>query len=1043
MRNRQCDENQPSQRQPELLAPAGSLSAAYHAFQAGADAVYFGLKEFSARKGAQNFTMEEVACLKGFAESRGKRIYAALNTVIREEELKAVVSALYDLESLAVDGVIIQDIGVLYLLHRWFPRLPIHASTQMAVHNGEGVETLKALGVKRIILARELSREELKKIRTAHPDVELEVFIHGALCYSVSGLCLASGILLGRSGNRGECAQICRSWFTAESPLASTPGPPGAVPLFSAESPLAAGAPLPDSAETHPTAAPPSLNGRPLEGYFFSCKDLALGEEVLALCSMGIDAFKIEGRLKSPEWVAAVTAYYRGILDAPSPDNAIHLERACWIFSRALTRGYVGSSSVETPKAKPQRPELGSENRKDTVTGFPSHNGRDRAYGGPYKEHHTDSSGLPGILDPRFPGHRGIPLGKVLEVEGNYFLLRPSKGLSVRDGLQFFRPLSSLRMEAVPFGIETLHPANQGEGTPGGATNSKGARNSKGDRNLKKARNLNGARKRGKPILFCQPGQPVWIKAPETPPRGSEIYLISTHADALPEAPGNLPRKRIPLEISVLVSPITSDSSHPIQGTLPKEALLTIVVNMVNKRPTHTENAVFRDTDERASTEPAPDAPSSQRPSSSPEALLVWNGTIPMEKARSGLGVEDVFTKYLSPPGDSFFQVTRVSATLKISALPRAQKGKTAPLAAKQEMHVSPVAPKEIPAHAGVKKEMAVPPATNMEIPPPATKQEMPAGSESDNGVSCGFSFDSPIPSIFIPPSKLKEIRRAVYREAEEAWMRRKEAYIQGILQPLRDPAPSEQSEEGWKIQSPPSRDRLYPSHSGIPFVTDEDLREGPSSIKTAPVAFVSEPVSEFEGFCKARGVLFLPLAPVLFTPGSYWAKIERFIRTRLEEEPASMVYLGLNNIGHIAFARKFLKEERVRFFADYGLYIANRFALRMARDLIPRLDFYFPWVEEGRLPEKRSHSLASPSVDQRTAPAARPGDCQSISAGEWGTFKPPLFVGRACVYRSLPGSRSCSACPLPLLLRQGKRTFILKAAEVGGSCLNLLFEGP
>jgi putative protease len=122
MLNRQYEKNQPSQHRPELLAPAGSFSAAYHAFQAGADAVYFGLKEFSARKGAQNFTMEEVARLKGFAESRGKRIYAALNTVIREEELQAVASSLYDLESLAVDGVIIQDLGVLYLLRRWFPR---------------------------------------------------------------------------------------------------------------------------------------------------------------------------------------------------------------------------------------------------------------------------------------------------------------------------------------------------------------------------------------------------------------------------------------------------------------------------------------------------------------------------------------------------------------------------------------------------------------------------------------------------------------------------------------------------------------------------------------------------------------------------------------------------------------------------------------------------------------------------------------------------------------------------------------------------------
>ena len=213
--------------------------------------------------------------------------------------------------------------------------------------------------------------------------------------------------------------------------------------------------------------------------------------------------------------------------------------------------------------------------------------------------------------------------------------------------------------------------------------------------------------------------------------------------------------------------------------------------------------------------------------------------------------------------------------------------------------------------------------------------------------------------------------------------------------------------------------------------------------MESAPEPWVSEFPSEPGGVTEPGGALFLPLAPVLFTPGSYWAKIERFIRTRLEEESTSMIYRGLNNIGHIAFARKFLKEERVRFFADYGLYIANRFALRMARNLIPRLDFYFPWIEEGKLLEKPSHSSASPSVDQPTSPAARPGDFQAIPAGVWGKFRPPLFVGRACVYRSLPGSGSCSACPFPLVLRQGNRTFILRSERVGESCLNFLLTSP
>ena len=929
MQNRQCDEYQPVPNRPELLAPAGSLSAAYHAFQAGADAVYFGLKEFSARKGAQNFTMEEVARLKGFAESQAKRIYAALNTVIREEELQAVAAVLYDLQSLGVDGVIIQDLGVLYLLHRWFPRLPIHASTQMAVHNAEGVEILKALGVKRIILARELRREEINMIRTAHPDVELEVFIHGALCYSVSGLCLASGLLLGRSGNRGECAQICRSWFTVEIPsshiskelsLAAT------APIYSVESPLTPSRtpshrPPINAPSTTPTASSLAKGGKPLEGHFFSCKDLALREEVLELRSMGIDALKIEGRLKSPEWVAAVTAYYRGILDgdtriplnstlpskkmqhaegaanplsiplrAPYPDPTEHLERSRWIFSRSFTRGYIKPKRKVPPPLK--------------------------------KGIHPGSPGFPGILDPRFPGHQGIPIGKVLQVEGNYFLLKPSKELSVRDGLQFFRPLAGLRIEAVPFGIERMYPA------------------------IKEGKTSKEARKWGKPIPSCQPGQPVWIKAPEPPPRGREIFLIATHADALPAAPGNMPRKRIPLELSVFLSPVTEDSSQGEKGTLPKEAMLTLILSMVNRDPqgAHTDRIMKHVQD-----------------------LLVWEGRIPVEESRSGLGIKEIFDKYLSPPGDSFFQLHQVSVTVQVLGL----------------------------------------------------------GA----------------PSIFIPPSKLKEIRRELYRKAEDAWMKRKDAYIHEILEDRSTPV---KSKGVLNIKAPFSRDRLYPSPSGIPFVTDGDLEEGNFILQSVPESLASGSA----GCGESGGSIFLPLAPVLFTPEPYWAKVEGFIRTQLEKEPTSSIYVGLNNLAHIAFTQRFLNKERVRFFVDYGLYVANPFALRMARELIPRLDFHFPWIEEGRLPENEplrpsiKHSIATAPrlVDLHAPYPPKTVDHPAIPVDLWGNFKPPLFIGRACVYRSLPGSGTCSTCPLPLTVRQGNRTFILRSALVGGSCLNLLF---
>ncbi|MCX7788637.1 MAG: U32 family peptidase, partial [Spirochaetes bacterium] len=667
---RSYPEKPTKQNRPELLAPAGSFSTAYHAIQAGADAVYFGLKDFSARKGAPNFTMEEVAQLKGFAESQGKRIYAALNTVIRDSEIPAVASALYDLESLEVDGVIIQDLGVLYLLHHWFPRLSIHASTQMTVHTSAGIEPLKKLGVRRFVLSRELTLEELQRIRKRHPDVELEVFIHGALCYSVSGLCLASGVLLGRSGNRGECAQICRSWFTMEP-----------------------------SNRTRTSAAQANKGGaESLDGYFFSCKDLALGEEVLRLQEIGIDAFKIEGRLKSPEWVAAVTSYYRSLLDrlgsshpedsqvpAESRKSSDPFERACWIFSRSLTQGYLWR---------------GAEDRR-TIPSNPKHAYPFNSKKAPFQKafnrrlETAGYQGFSGLLDPRFPGHRGIPIGKVLAVEGKYFLLKPNRGLSVRDGLQFFRPLSGIRMEAVPFGIERILSAPSPKHGP----------------------------KEGKPILSCQSGQLVWIKAPEPPSIRSEIFLISTHSDALPEAPRNVPQKKIPLELWIEIQ----EASEASQENPKKEAWLTIHLKVVNQK---------------------------RHPSPIGESLYIWKGVVPIEKARSGLGAEEVCKKYLSPPGDSCFRLTQVSVNICTSDL----------LAHNSRNHPR--------------------------------------------------SF-----GIFIPPSKLKQIRREVYRKATDAWIQKKEAYIEEIL---RDESPHEIQADRMEILPP--RDRLYTSSSGIPFVTEDDL---------------------------------------------------------------------------------------------------------------------------------------------------------------------------------------------------------------------------
>ena len=253
----------------ELSMPAGSLENAIYAFQGGADSVYFGLKEFSARKGAENFSMDDFRKIRKFAKDHGKKIYITINTLIRDDELERVHSTLEEIERYGADGIIVQDLGVIRMLQKSFPTLPIHASTQLAVHTDYGVKMLKDLGAERVVLSRELSLKEIEKIRRDNTDIELKVFIHGAMCYGFSGLCMASLEKTGRSANRGECAQICRTWFSHEGEK-----------LFP-----------------------------------FSMKDMDAGEEILTLERMGIDSVKVEGRMKGNEYVYYTARYYRNILD--------------------------------------------------------------------------------------------------------------------------------------------------------------------------------------------------------------------------------------------------------------------------------------------------------------------------------------------------------------------------------------------------------------------------------------------------------------------------------------------------------------------------------------------------------------------------------------------------------------------------------------------------------------------------------------------------------------------------------------------------------
>ncbi|MCK5071059.1 MAG: U32 family peptidase, partial [Desulfocapsa sp.] len=181
----------------ELLAPAGSVQSFFAAIESGADAVFCGLKVFSARAKAKNFTMEELSQLVGYAHRLNKKLYVALNTLVKENELPELITVLQELEYLSVDGLIIQDLGLYHLLHTYFPKVPIHASTQMVIHNLAGALFLEKLGFERVVLARELSLTEISHI-SMNSTIEIEHFIHGALCYSMSGHCLFSSYIDGR-----------------------------------------------------------------------------------------------------------------------------------------------------------------------------------------------------------------------------------------------------------------------------------------------------------------------------------------------------------------------------------------------------------------------------------------------------------------------------------------------------------------------------------------------------------------------------------------------------------------------------------------------------------------------------------------------------------------------------------------------------------------------------------------------------------------------------------------------------------------------------
>ena len=280
----------------EILSPAGSRESLEAAVRSGADAVYLGATEFSARRNAENFDSRQLADAVKFCKIRGVRVYLALNILLSEKELYIAIEIARTACRAGIDAVIVQDLGLARLLHTALPELPIHASTQMSVHSPSALPALKSLGITQVVAAREMTASELKELCAAarELDMTVEVFVHGALCMSVSGQCLMSAVLGGRSGNRGLCAGPCRLPF--------------GVP-----------------------------NGT---GYDLSLKDLSLLPHLKSLADMGVTSFKIEGRMKRPEYVAAATAAARAALDTGVIPEA--LARALHeVFSRSgFTDGY-------------------------------------------------------------------------------------------------------------------------------------------------------------------------------------------------------------------------------------------------------------------------------------------------------------------------------------------------------------------------------------------------------------------------------------------------------------------------------------------------------------------------------------------------------------------------------------------------------------------------------------------------------------------------------------------------------------------------------
>ncbi|MCX7781247.1 MAG: DUF3656 domain-containing protein [Negativicutes bacterium] len=381
----------------ELLAPVGSREALTAAIESGADAIYLGGKMFGARHYAPNFTDEELAEAVRYAHLKGVRVYVTVNTLLDNSELPALVEYIQKLYITGVDAIIVQDTGVAMIARKVVPNLDIHASTQMTVHNAEGVEFLAAHGFSRVVLARELSLSDIREICQRSP-IEIEVFIHGALCISYSGQCLMSSMIGGRSGNRGKCAQPCRLPYTLVDENGSD--------ILARQ----------DTGE-----------------YLLSPKDFNTLETFPELIKAGVISFKIEGRMKRPEYVAIVVDTYRRAIDAYSASGFYQATKQekkdlAQIFNRGFTTAYL-------------------EKKQGRL-----------------------------MISDRRPNNRGVRLGRVIKYfrETKTALIAMDEELSVGDIVEFWvkvggrvsTDISFIRwngnnVETAPAGAEVIIPVSQ------------------------------------------------------------------------------------------------------------------------------------------------------------------------------------------------------------------------------------------------------------------------------------------------------------------------------------------------------------------------------------------------------------------------------------------------------------------------------------------------------------------------------------------------------------------------------------------------------